>query len=127
MPGVLMELEMRSVEPGDMKSVIVDEMSIRWSAIRSSVECGGGVATTKTKQFLRKNQTERESTAKRELYFFLFLRLDGRVNESWDSLYYFFFCLLEMLQPSKTKPKNIRRIINRAMTTQRCVFIAERP
>lgn len=38
MPGVLMELEMRSVEPGDMKSVIVDEMSIRWSAIRSSAE-----------------------------------------------------------------------------------------
>lgn len=33
-----MELEMRSVEPGDMKSVIVDEMSIRWSAIRSSAE-----------------------------------------------------------------------------------------
>lgn len=38
MPGVLMELEMRSVEPGDMKSVIVDEMSILWSAIRSSAE-----------------------------------------------------------------------------------------
>lgn len=33
-----MELEMRSVEPGDMKSVMVDEMSIRWSAIRSSAE-----------------------------------------------------------------------------------------
>lgn len=38
MPGVLMELEMRSVDPGDMKSVIVDEMSILWSAIRSSAE-----------------------------------------------------------------------------------------
>lgn len=45
MPGVLMELEMRSVEPGDMKSVIVDEMSIRWSAIRSS-----GAQGEKTKQ-----------------------------------------------------------------------------
>lgn len=37
MPGVLIELEMRSVELGDMKSVIVEEMSILWSAIRSSV------------------------------------------------------------------------------------------
>lgn len=33
-----MELEMRSVELGDMKSVIVDEMSILWSAIRSSAQ-----------------------------------------------------------------------------------------
>lgn len=44
MPGVLMELEMRSVDPGDMKSVIVDEMSILWSAIRSSAEQNGSSA-----------------------------------------------------------------------------------
>lgn len=31
-----MEEEMRSVELGDMKSLMVEEMSILWSAIRSS-------------------------------------------------------------------------------------------
>lgn len=57
MPGVLMELEMRSVEPGDMKSVIVDEMSIRWSAIRSS-------ARTQTNNNLTQNKLERERAVK---------------------------------------------------------------
>lgn len=40
-PLVPRELERRSVAPGDMKSLIVEEMSILWSAI-GSLELGQG-------------------------------------------------------------------------------------